>query len=73
MKDYWTITYHNNNSIEALECVHKDLKSVNIFYHTMNFLPEFFSSEYEIDFVMIMHVTKVVRIFMKEKGKGGTV
>lgn len=73
MKEYWTITYHNNNSIEALECVHKDMKSVNVFYHTMNYLPEFFASKYEIDFIMIMHLTHVIRIFMKEKGKGGTV
>ena len=74
MKDYWTITYHNNNNlIEALVCVHKDMKNQYIFYRTMNYLPEFFASKYEIDFVMIMHMTKVVRIFMKEKGKGGTV
>lgn len=75
MKEYWTITYHNQHSPEVLECVHKDIKSVNIFYYTMNILPEFFISEYEIDFVMIMHETKTVRIYMKEKEKkkGGTL
>lgn len=73
MKEYWTITYHNNHSPEVLERTHEDLKNVYIFYYIMNHLPEFFVSKYEIDFVMIFHENKTVRIFMKEKGKGGSV
>ena len=71
MKEYWTITYHNQKTPDFLELTHKDLSDRSTFYSTMNYLPDFFKSEYKIDFVMILHKTKTVRIFMKEKEEGG--
>ena len=73
MKEYWTITYHNQYTPESLECVHKDMNNQYIFYKTINYLPDFFKTKYDIDFVMIMHETKTVRVFMKKKEKGGTL
>lgn len=73
MKEYWTITYHNQHTPDILEITHKDLSNQYFFYQTLNRLPDYFKTEYEIDFVMIFHDIKTVRIFMKEKGKGGTV
>ena len=73
MKEYWTITYHNEYSPDFLECVHKDMNDKYVFYKTINYLPDFFKTKYDIDFVMIMHETKTVRVFMKKKEKGGTL
>ena len=73
MKEYWTITYHDRKTPDFLELTHKDLSDKYLLYQTVNYLPDFFKSKYEIDFVMILHKTKTVRIFMKDKEEGGTV